>query len=204
MPSAARIYEATAERARFFIDVIGYEPENIAVLTNDKGTADKAVAALSTQALNAVPIKDHDFAFDLPGVVRVSTLHSSKGLDFPVVLLALPKQPFVGNAHAPEVVLILDTAAAGDILSSCDTLFGDDDDNNPYVLSSIDGGSNDENRIQVRHVEAGATQGNWQQYSTDGATGNGRFRVGLPLDLRARLRCWCKLTNAKHPLGRVR
>ena len=32
---------------------------------------------------------------------------------------------------------------------------------------------------------AGATQGNWQQYSTDGATGNGRFRVGLPLDLSA-------------------
>ena len=88
MPSAARIYEATAERARFFIDVLGYEPENIAVLTNDKGTADKAVAALSIQALDAVPIKDHDFAFDLPGVVRVSALHSSKGLDFPVVLRA--------------------------------------------------------------------------------------------------------------------
>ncbi|TVR94638.1 MAG: hypothetical protein EA428_00195 [Spirochaetaceae bacterium] len=102
LPTPASIYEAVAARARFFIDELGYEPENIAVLTNDKSTSEKAVAVLSTHGLRAAPIRDYDFAFDQPGVVRVSTLHSSKGLDFPVVLLALAKQPFVGNAHAPE------------------------------------------------------------------------------------------------------
>jgi superfamily I DNA/RNA helicase len=44
-----------------------------------------------------VNIHDEAFSFGQSGAVRVSTLHSSKGLDFPVVLLYLPSLPAQGD-----------------------------------------------------------------------------------------------------------
>jgi superfamily I DNA/RNA helicase len=41
-------------------------------------------------ALELEDLSREEFSFDSTGRIRVSTLHSSKGLDFPVVLLYLP------------------------------------------------------------------------------------------------------------------
>ncbi len=42
-------------------------------------------------------IRDEDFSFKETGTIRLSTLHSSKGLDFAVVLLYLPTLPPRGD-----------------------------------------------------------------------------------------------------------
>jgi len=117
----------------------------------------------------------------------------------------LPRRGWVGSTLGVGTVGLAFTF----LFSACDTLFGDDDDNNPYVLFSIDGGSNDGNtntfspqRLDVVGdqvlvyansaawpLAAGATQGSWQQYDPDAfnnetrAGGNDLFRVTLPLDL---------------------
>lgn len=49
-------------------------------------------------------IKDSDFSFDSEGAVRFSTLHSAKGLDFPVVLLYLDKPHYFGSGYDDESV----------------------------------------------------------------------------------------------------
>jgi len=38
-------------------------------------------------------VRDDDFSFRQQGTIRLSTMHSSKGLDFAVVLLYLPALP---------------------------------------------------------------------------------------------------------------
>ncbi len=48
---------------------------------------------LSAVGLKSAVVRGDDFSFTDRGVVRLSTLHSSKGLDFPVVLMYLPELP---------------------------------------------------------------------------------------------------------------
>ena len=48
---------------------------------------------LARRGLRSANIRDEDFSFTAEGQIRLSTLHSSKGLDFPVVLLFLPSVP---------------------------------------------------------------------------------------------------------------
>ena len=46
-------------------------------------------------------MKAGDFEFSRREVARLSTLHSSKGLDFPVVLMYLPEMPPVKEIDPP-------------------------------------------------------------------------------------------------------
>ena len=45
---------------------------------------------LNTAGITCEDVRSEDFSFHSTGNVRISTLHSCKGLDFPVVLLYLP------------------------------------------------------------------------------------------------------------------
>jgi len=81
------------EKTSLFIEKLGYDPENLTVLAPGKADVTLIRDRLSRRGIPSADIRDESFSFAAPGLVRVSTLHSSKGLDFPVVLLYLPSLP---------------------------------------------------------------------------------------------------------------
>jgi hypothetical protein len=92
------------EKAILFIDKLGYDSENTTILAPGKADVSAIQDNLSRRGIKSANNKDDSFSFTAEGLVRVSTLHSSKGLYFPVVLLYLPSLP-----NAPEYA----EAAAG-------------------------------------------------------------------------------------------
>ncbi|MGC9312102.1 MAG: 3'-5' exonuclease, partial [Sediminispirochaetaceae bacterium] len=77
-------------KTRLFIEEMGYDPENICVLVPRRSEIDIIAAALEEEGLPSEDIRREEFSFANRGRVRISTLHSSKGLDFPVVMMYLP------------------------------------------------------------------------------------------------------------------
>ncbi len=74
-----------------FLQELGYEPETVCILVPrnvEIGNLTEYIESRSGYKL--VNIAHEEFDFKQTGKVRISTLHSSKGLDFPVVLLYLP------------------------------------------------------------------------------------------------------------------
>ncbi len=88
------------EKLSLFIDKLGYDPENITVLAPNKTDVALIQDKLSKRGIKSANIRDDSFSFTTEGLVRVTTLHSSKGLDFPVVLLYLPSLPTAGEYDA--------------------------------------------------------------------------------------------------------
>jgi hypothetical protein len=85
------------EKVSLFIDKLGYDPENITVLAPGKAEVAAIQDRLGRRGIKSANIRDDSFSFTTEGLVRVTTLHSSKGLDFPVVLLYLPSLPTAGE-----------------------------------------------------------------------------------------------------------
>lgn len=84
-------------RLRLFTETLGYERENICVLVPTKQSYDTIRLVLEPAGYSLAQIRDPAFSFSENHAVRISTLHSAKGLDFPVVMLFLPQTPFVGS-----------------------------------------------------------------------------------------------------------
>jgi superfamily I DNA/RNA helicase len=80
-------------KAALFIDSLGYDPENITVLALTRTDLATLGDLLGHAGYRHADIRDEEFSFTEEKTVRLSTLHSSKGLDFPVVLLYLPVLP---------------------------------------------------------------------------------------------------------------
>jgi hypothetical protein len=91
------LLKCMVEKVSLFIDKLGYDPENITVLAPGKTDVAAIQDRLSRRGIRSANIRDDSFSFTAEGVVRVTTLHSSKGLDFPVVLLYLPSLPIAGE-----------------------------------------------------------------------------------------------------------
>ncbi|MCX7030933.1 MAG: AAA family ATPase, partial [Spirochaetes bacterium] len=84
-------------RVALFIDTLGYDAENVTVLAPSRGDVARLGQLLARAGRPSADIREEAFAFSQSGAVRLSTLHSSKGLDFPVVLLYLPGLPAQGD-----------------------------------------------------------------------------------------------------------
>ena len=69
---------------------MGYDPENICVLVPRRKELQTITDALGEEGIETEDIRTEQFSFSSGGRVRMSTLHSSKGLDFPVVMMYLP------------------------------------------------------------------------------------------------------------------
>jgi hypothetical protein len=101
----AALLESLVQRARLFIEVLGYELQNIGILVpfnEDAAFIRERLAPLDMPLSN---IRDPEFSFEAAGSIRVSTLHSAKGLDFPVVLLFLDRPPYFGSGYDEESLL---------------------------------------------------------------------------------------------------
>lgn len=84
------LYTMLIEKVRIFVDTIEYDKENICILAPGGRFLDKITKILAEAGLESVNIKDHDFDFNSKGKIRLSPLHSSKGIDVPVLLLFIP------------------------------------------------------------------------------------------------------------------
>jgi DNA helicase IV len=80
-------------KASLFIDRLGYDPENLTVLAPTKTDLVAIGDMLGHAGYRHANIRDEEFSFKEAKTIRLSTLHSSKGLDFAVVLLYLPALP---------------------------------------------------------------------------------------------------------------
>ncbi len=93
--------ELLLSRLRLFTETLGYERDNICVLVPTKQSYDTIRAVLEPAGYSLAQIRDPAFSFSENHAVRISTLHSAKGLDFPVVMLFLPQTPYVGSDLDP-------------------------------------------------------------------------------------------------------
>ncbi len=100
--SRDELLKLLVEKVSLFIDKLGYDPENITVLAPGKAEVAAIQDKLGRRGIKSANIRDDSFSFTAEGLVRVSTLHSSKGLDFPVVLLYLPALPAGAGAEYDE------------------------------------------------------------------------------------------------------
>ncbi|HUX40527.1 MAG TPA: UvrD-helicase domain-containing protein [Rectinemataceae bacterium] len=86
-------------RVKFFIETLNYDPENICIIYPSKDDAELIKKRLEAEDIAAVGIRDKGFSFENEGQVRMTTFLSAKGLDFPVVLPFLYRQPWFGPGY---------------------------------------------------------------------------------------------------------
>lgn len=77
-------------KLNLFLGSLEYEPETVCILAPHNDALLHVSDVLEESGIPASVITDKEFSFASRGQVRISTLHSSKGLDFPVVLIYLP------------------------------------------------------------------------------------------------------------------
>ena len=92
--SVEELQRLLLEKIRVFLEELGYDAENLCILVPRKCEIEPLRRVLERSGLELEAIREEQFSFRSMGKVRVSTLHSSKGLDFPVVLLYLPYLPW--------------------------------------------------------------------------------------------------------------
>jgi hypothetical protein len=80
-------------KTALFIETLGYDPENVAILAPTRTDLATIGDSLGHAGYRWANVHDEEFTFKETGTIRLSTLHSSKGLDFAVVLLYLPALP---------------------------------------------------------------------------------------------------------------
>ncbi len=89
-PDTEELYNQLVEKVKIFVNTIEYDRENICILAPTARFLNKIQDRLETEGISSVNIKDPQFSFKSEGSIRLSPLHSSKGLDIPVVLLFIP------------------------------------------------------------------------------------------------------------------
>lgn len=86
--------DSVASQVAMLTGSIGYDPENICVIALKNDFLETVQEALSERlGIRARKIAETSFRFEESGVLRLSTMHSSKGLDFPAVILVLDHTP---------------------------------------------------------------------------------------------------------------
>jgi hypothetical protein len=90
-----------ARRITFFLNVLGYAPENLCIIVPRDEDIETVGSRLSAEGLCLSDIRGGGYDFSSSGSVRLTTMHSAKGLDFPVVLLYLPQFHVVSSSLDP-------------------------------------------------------------------------------------------------------
>lgn len=98
------LLESLEQRVRLFTGTLGYEPQNLGILVPSSDDIPPIRERLATMGLELADIRDPGFSFESEGAIRISTLHSAKGLDFPVVLLYMDRPPYFGSGYDDESV----------------------------------------------------------------------------------------------------
>ena len=89
-PSAQGLQDYLVRCLSIYLEELCYDPENVVILVPRNRELSAVAERLAGAGYESEVITGEDFDFAASGKVRLSTLHSSKGLDFPVVFLYLP------------------------------------------------------------------------------------------------------------------
>ena len=84
---------------KLYIETLDYDSENICLVAPSNDLLSMLEVALKEAGYRPFDLRKREFSFHRQSIIRLSTLHSSKGLDFPVVLLFLPELPFVSDRY---------------------------------------------------------------------------------------------------------
>jgi hypothetical protein len=103
-PDRKALLELLVQRLKLFMDTLGYEAQNIGILVPSKDDIAFIRERFEPLDISLANIREPDLSFDSTGQVRICTLHSAKGLDFPVVLLFMDRPPFFGSGYDEESV----------------------------------------------------------------------------------------------------
>ena len=68
-------------------------PESLGILCSRNAALTRIAGKLDALGIACALVRDENFSFARPGAVRLSTLHSAKGLEFDAVLIYLPELP---------------------------------------------------------------------------------------------------------------
>lgn len=96
------LYENVGRRIEFFLSQLNYEPENLAIIAPTNGILEAMAKFLTRNGVKSCTVNDKKFDFETSEGVRLSTMHSAKGLEFPVVFLVVPEMS-LKNDKAPAV-----------------------------------------------------------------------------------------------------
>ncbi len=89
----AALQSALVSRVRVITGSLGYEYGTVAVLAADNEGVRQIRALLEGEGYRTADPRERSFQFADISAIRVSTMHSAKGLDFPVVILYMPNAP---------------------------------------------------------------------------------------------------------------
>ncbi|MBR1721793.1 MAG: UvrD-helicase domain-containing protein, partial [Treponema sp.] len=101
----AESFSQMISTVKICISSLNYEPENICLIAPRKSLLEELRESLKKQCdLDCAFVNDAEFDFSKPGIIRLATSQSCKGLDFPVVLYYLD--------HRAHFVDVFDEATA--------------------------------------------------------------------------------------------
>ncbi len=81
---------AVVARAQLFVRELGYQPENVAVLVPGNEDIKVLLPEFQRAGMPVSNVRSRTFDFETTTGVRLSTMHSAKGVEFPVVIVFLP------------------------------------------------------------------------------------------------------------------
>ena len=102
-PDAKDLLSLLLDRVRMFTKDLGYDPGNIGVIAPSNADLDSIGGLLEANGYKTGRVKSRDFDFTDDGTIRLATIHSCKGLEFPVVLLFLLSVFVPKNAYDESV-----------------------------------------------------------------------------------------------------
>ncbi len=89
-PDHETTYAQMISIVKMCINSLNYDPENICLIATQKRHLERLQELLKKELeLDSAIVNEEDFDFAKPGIVRLATTQSCKGLDFPVVLFYL-------------------------------------------------------------------------------------------------------------------
>ncbi len=98
------LMDLLVQRMAVYLEVLGYAPENLCVIVPREEDLKRVRQALSDSGLEVADIRENAFRFQGNQSVRITTMHSAKGLDFPVVLLFLPQFHVMNGSLDPATI----------------------------------------------------------------------------------------------------
>jgi acetolactate synthase regulatory subunit len=104
--SLENLQKQLCRKVDILLNYIGYDPENLLILSPTQKDLQELDDLLGREGYHCTNVRDDSFDFQEAGKIRLSTLHSCKGLDSPVVLLFL-SSPLPSSYYDVHTILTL-------------------------------------------------------------------------------------------------